>query len=129
MIPCTCWADCSSSGPCGSNFTTSSPAVKIFMIEGMTLSITSDLILAADDIDVVWIGTQPYLHRPYAVAALEAGKHVFCQARMALDYADARLMHDAWARTDRTAMLCPPPHYMRGDRAMRRLLKIGRAHV
>jgi predicted dehydrogenase len=44
---------------------------------------------------------------------------------MALDYADARLMHDAWTRTDRTAMLCPPPHYMRGDRVMRRLLRDG----
>lgn len=84
-----------------------------------------EALIASDDIDVVWIGTQPYLHRPYSVAALEAGKHVFCQARMALDYADARLMHDAWARSGRTAMLCPPPHYMRGDRAMRRLLGEG----
>ncbi len=84
-----------------------------------------EALIASDEIDVVWIGTQPYLHRPYSVAALEAGKHVFCQARMALDFADARLMHDAWARTDRTAMLCPPPHYMRGDRAMRRLLNEG----
>ncbi len=83
---------------------------------------TPEALIASDEIDAVWIGTQPYLHRPYAVAALEAGKHVFCQARMALDYADARRMYDAWKLTDRTAMLCPPPHYMRGDRVIRRLL-------
>lgn len=86
---------------------------------------SAQALIEADDIDAVWIGTQPYLHRPLSVAALEAGKHVFCQARMALDHADARLMHDAWARSDLTAMLCPPPHYLRGDKVMRRLISEG----
>ena len=82
-------------------------------------------LIHSDEIDVVWIGTQPYLHSKLSTAALEAGKHVFCQARMALDYADAKRMYDAWRKTDRTAMLCPPPHYMRGDRVIRRLLAEG----
>ena len=79
----------------------------------------------ADDVDVVWIGTHPATHREMTVAALEAGKHVFCQARMALDYRDARAMWEAARASDRTTMLCPPPHYMRGDRVVRRLLAEG----
>jgi predicted dehydrogenase len=78
-----------------------------------------------DGIDVVWIGTHPNLHRPVTEAALAAGKHVFCQARMATSYADAKAMYEAARRSERTTMLCPPPHYMRGDRVVRRLLREG----
>jgi predicted dehydrogenase len=82
-------------------------------------------LVRADDVDVVWIGTHPTTHREMTLAALEAGKHVFCQARMAPDYRDARAMWDAARTSDRTTMLCPPPHYMRGDRVIRRLLREG----
>ena len=82
-------------------------------------------LVGSDEVDVVWIGTHPNLHREVTLAALEAGKHVFCQARMALDYRDARAMWEAAERSDRTTMLCPPPHYMRGDRIVRRLLDEG----
>ncbi|HEX2186244.1 MAG TPA: Gfo/Idh/MocA family oxidoreductase [Chloroflexota bacterium] len=82
-------------------------------------------LIEADEIDVVWIGTQPYLHSKLSIAALQAGKHVFCQARMAMDYADARKMYDAWRETNLTAGVCAPPHYMRGDRFIRRLLAEG----
>lgn len=34
-------------------------------------------VIARDDIDVVLVGTTPYMHRDLSVAALEAGKHVF----------------------------------------------------
>ena len=79
-------------------------------------------LVGSDEVDVVWIGTHPNLHREVTLAALEAGKHVFCQARMAMDYRDARAMWEAAERSDRTTMLCPPPHYMRGDRVVRRLI-------
>lgn len=77
-------------------------------------------------VDVVWIGTHPSMHREIAIAALEAGKHVFTQARMAMNYADAKLMWEA-ARKHRhlTASICPAPNYMRGDRVIRRMLKEG----
>ena len=77
------------------------------------------------DVDVVWIGTHPSTHREISLAALAADKHVFCQARMALDYQDAKAMWEAAERSDRTTMLCPPPHYMRGDRVVRDLLADG----
>ena len=83
-------------------------------------------LVARDDIDAVLIGTWPYMHCPVALAALEAGKHVFCQARMALNLDEARQMLRAAMRSDRVTMLCPPPHGMKGDAVMRRLLGSGR---
>jgi predicted dehydrogenase len=78
-----------------------------------------------DGVDIVWIGTWPYLHREATIAALEAGKHVFCQARMAMDYADAKAMYDASLKSDRTAALCVAPHYLNGQRVVQRLLDEG----
>src|SRR5438045_9340700 len=49
-------------------------------------------LLALPDLDIIWIGTPPYMHSAVTVSALEAGKHVFCQARMAMDLAEAEEM-------------------------------------
>src|SRR4051812_7609436 len=38
-----------------------------------------------DDIDAILIGTWPYRHAPIAIEALDAGKHVLTEARMATD--------------------------------------------
>ena len=35
-------------------------------------------LVESDDADVVWIGTQPYMHHEITMAALKAGTHVFC---------------------------------------------------
>lgn len=82
-------------------------------------------LIADPNVDVVWVGTQPYMHSTLTIAALAAGKHVFCQARLAMDAADAQAMVDAAAKSDRTVMICPPPHYMEGDRLVRRLIAEG----
>src|SRR6516162_4642803 len=37
-------------------------------------------LVALPDIDIIWIGTPPYLHSAVTISALESGKHVFCQA-------------------------------------------------
>lgn len=44
------------------------------------------------ELDAVCIGTWPYLHAPITIAALEAGKHVLCEARMAMNAAEAQTM-------------------------------------
>jgi predicted dehydrogenase len=83
-------------------------------------------LVARDDLDAVLIGTWPYTHAEMSIAALEAGKHVFCQARMARTATEARAMlAAALARPRQVAMLCPPPNGMRGDRLMRRLIAEG----
>jgi predicted dehydrogenase len=89
-------------------------------------------LLALDDLDIIWIGTPPYMHSAVTVSALEAGKHVFCQARMAMDLAEAEEMLAASKRyPELVTMLCPPPFGMRGDLLVKKLLAenyIGRPH-
>ena len=80
-------------------------------------------LVTADDVDAVWIGTRPDLHEPVTVAALQAGKHVFCQARMARDLAEARRMLAASELAPAlVTMLCPPPYGLRQDAHVKRLL-------
>src|SRR5215210_1206609 len=76
-------------------------------------------------VNIVWIGTHPNMHREITIAALDAGKHVFTQARMAMDYADAKKMWDRAQKSDRTTSISAPPHYLRGDRVVRRMLDEG----
>ena len=49
-------------------------------------------MLDRPDLDIIWIGTPPVLHAPITISALEAGKHVFCQARMAMNLREGREM-------------------------------------
>src|SRR6266508_4657882 len=51
-------------------------------------------LLQRDDIEAVDICLHNNLHRPVAIAAMEAGKHVYCEKPMAGSYADARIMYD-----------------------------------
>jgi predicted dehydrogenase len=80
------------------------------------------------DLDVIWIGTPPHLHAPITISALEAGKHVFCQARMAMNLREGReMLAAAQAHPHLVTMLCPPPHGMRGGRFVQKLLRDGYA--
>jgi predicted dehydrogenase len=89
-------------------------------------------LVALPDIDIIWIGTPPYMHSAVTVSALEAGKHVFCQARMAMDVAEALEMVSTSRRyPDQVTMLCPPPYGLKGDALVKKLLAenyIGRPH-
>lgn len=51
-------------------------------------------LLGRDDLEAVDICLHNNLHRPVAVAAMEAGMHVYCEKPMAGSYADARIMYD-----------------------------------
>lgn len=83
-------------------------------------------VIARDDINVVLVGTTPYLHRDLSVAALEAGKHVFCQARMARNVSEARDMLAAAQRHPKLVnMICPAPHVFPGQRFVDELLAAG----
>src|SRR5256886_7544740 len=89
-------------------------------------------LLGIPDLDIVWIGTPPYMHSAITVSALEAGKHVFCQARMSMDLAEAEEMLAASKRfPELVTMLCPPPFGLRGDLLVKKLLAenyLGRPH-
>jgi predicted dehydrogenase len=55
-------------------------------------------VVERDDIDVIDVSVPTDLHADIAVAAAEAGKHVFCEKPIALDSAQARRMLDAAER-------------------------------
>ncbi len=57
-------------------------------------------LLARDDIHIIDVATPNHLHRPQIIAALEAGKHVYCDKPMAasLDGAERILAASRSAR-------------------------------
>src|SRR5213079_2929516 len=89
-------------------------------------------LVALPDLDIIWIGAPPYMHSAVTISALEAGKHVFCQARMSMDLAEAEEMLAASKRyPELVTMLCPPPMGMRADLLVKKLLAedyIGHPH-
>jgi predicted dehydrogenase len=80
-------------------------------------------LIAADGIDAVLIGTWPYMHKDITLAALETGRHVLCQARMANNAAEAREMLAASQRhPNLVCMLVPSSSGYSIDRAILSLL-------
>jgi predicted dehydrogenase len=75
-------------------------------------------LIARTDLDAVFIGTWPYMHKELSIAVLEAGKHCFCQARMCMDLDQAQQMLEvAQAHPHLVNMISPCPwnleHYLR----------------
>ena len=80
-------------------------------------------LIAADGIDAVLIGTWPYMHRAVTLAALDRGRHVLCQARMANNAAEAREMLAASKRyPNLVCQLVPTSGSYRIDRALQGLI-------
>ena len=61
-------------------------------------------LIAADEVDAVYIGTPASLHREWAIAAIEAGKHVLCEKPLAANADDARRIADAARGSDVVVM-------------------------
>lgn len=77
-------------------------------------------------VDLVVVATWPDLHVPVTIAALEAGKHVLCQARLAPDLAGALAVRDAAARhPDLAVMVVPSPFSLWCDATIARLVREG----
>jgi predicted dehydrogenase len=77
-------------------------------------------------VDAVVVATWPYLHAPITLAALDAGKHVLTQARMAMNAGEAQDMLDAsLEHPDLTTMIVPAPTSYFADRTVQRLLGEG----
>lgn len=85
----------------------------------------SDLV-ASDEIDAVVIGTWPYMHCPITLAALKANKHVLCEARMAMNAAEAHEMFTAsCAKPNLVTQLVPSPLTLEVDRTIVSLISEG----
>ncbi len=85
-----------------------------------------DAIFQSKDVDAIVVGTWPYRHRDFVVRALEAGKHVLTEARMAMDATEAREMLAASkAHPTQVAQIVPSPLDLRSWRTIRRLMGDG----
>ena len=83
-------------------------------------------IIADKSIDAVFIGTWPYMHAPITIATLEAGKHVLCEARMAMNASEAHAMlRAARARPELIAQIVPAPHTLAFDQTINELIADG----
>ena len=80
-------------------------------------------LVQSPDIDAVCIGTWPYMHCPITLAALEAGKHVLTEARMAMDATEARAMLHASRRHPRlVTQVVPSPFTLKVDRTIQDIM-------
>ena len=82
-------------------------------------------LLAVEEIDAVDVCLHNKLHAPVTIAALEAGKHVYCEKPMAATYADAKAMHDASLRTGRKLSIQLATLFKGEARAAKRLIDEG----
>jgi predicted dehydrogenase len=62
-------------------------------------------VIADPEVDVVSITTPNQFHAEMAIAALDGGKHVWCEKPMATSFADAQRMRAAARRSGKVAML------------------------
>jgi predicted dehydrogenase len=83
-------------------------------------------LVADSEIDAVVIGTWPYLHCPITLAALEAGKHVLTEARMAMDAAEAHRMLEASRRHPGVVcQIVPSPFGLTANAVVQELIRGG----
>ena len=83
-------------------------------------------LLDDDSIDAVLIGTWPYMHSTLTLAALEKGKHVLTQARMANTAQEARDMLAASQRhPDLVCQLVPTSTSYHIDNVLKRMIGDG----
>ena len=84
-----------------------------------------EALMAREDIDAVMIGTWPYKHCPFVLQSLDAGKHTFVQARMAMNLREAKAMYAKAEETGLVAQICPSPFGLKGHNVMKRLIGEG----
>ena len=82
-------------------------------------------LLERDDIEAVDVCVHNNLHRPLTVAALEAGKDVYCEKPIAGSYADGLAMVEAARRTGRKLHIQLSSLFAKETKAARRLIDGG----
>jgi predicted dehydrogenase len=84
-----------------------------------------DELLASGEIDAVYIALPNFMHRDYAVRALDAGLHVLLEKPMAIREADCIAIRDAAARNNRRLMIAYRLHTEPGTLAAVELMRRG----
>src|SRR5690349_7036660 len=81
------------------------PAGSMMDLSGIAKYEQLDAMLADPKIDVIDICLPPAAHAAVAIAALKAGKHVFCEKPIALSTADAKRMVSAAQKAGKQLMI------------------------
>ncbi len=84
-----------------------------------------DAMLADPEVEAVVIATPDHAHASNAIAALDAGKHVFLEKPMAQSIADCDAILDAWRRAQTTLLVGLELRYCSLCQEMRRLIDRG----
>ena len=80
-------------------------------------------VIEDERIDAVCIGTWPYMHCPITISALNHGKHVLCEARIAPDSQEAHAMLEASKQNpDLISQIVPAPHTLKFDKTIQKLI-------
>jgi len=83
-------------------------------------------VATSPEVDAVVIGTWPYLHCEATCTALNAGKHVLCEARMAMNADEAQTMLSiAQGHPGQVAQIVPAPFTLHADELVADLLNNG----
>ncbi len=83
-------------------------------------------LVQSPDVDAVVIGAWPNLHCPATLAALDAGKHVLTEARMAMSADEARQMYAASLQhPELVTQIVPSPFGLRGGQVVREMIEDG----
>jgi predicted dehydrogenase len=82
-------------------------------------------LLALPDVAAVDVCLHNNLHAPVSIAALEAGKHVYCEKPLAGSYVDARRMVEAVEKTGRMLHMQLATLYSMETRAAKRFVDDG----
>ena len=82
-------------------------------------------LLARPDIDAVAITTPDFCHEEHALAALEAGKHVFCEKPMAITIEGCDRILKAWQTSGVRLMIGFNMRYMNMFRVMKEIVDSG----
>ncbi|MCY3022934.1 MAG: Gfo/Idh/MocA family oxidoreductase [Planctomycetota bacterium] len=83
-------------------------------------------LLKMPGLDAVDVCLHNNLHSPVTIAALEAGKHVYCEKPMAGSYCDSKAMYDAARRTGMKLHIQLSTLYSSEHKTAKRLIKEGR---
>ncbi|MFC1525400.1 Gfo/Idh/MocA family protein [Candidatus Latescibacterota bacterium] len=83
-------------------------------------------LLARDDIDAVDVCLHNNLHAPVTIAALEAGKHVYCEKPIAGSYTDGKAMVETAERCGKKLSIQLATVFRPETKVARRLIDAGR---
>ena len=83
-------------------------------------------LLKMENLDAVDINTPNYLHAPIAIAALQAGKHVFCEKPDCITVEQALQMKEAAEQSGKVLMVMRNNRYYEGSTYVKKMIDEGK---